>query len=83
MRSWHLVCLLAVLSATLFLASGCASSKKPEPATVDYRGIERPARPVGEEESVSDRMGQVGVVLLVVLVTAGFVVGSIFLAQQL
>jgi hypothetical protein len=28
-------------------------------------------------------MGQVGVVLLVVLVTAGFVVGSIFLAQQL
>jgi hypothetical protein len=79
MRSWHLVCVLAVLCATLSLASGCASGKKPEPATVDYRGIERPARPVIEEESISDRMGQIGVVLLVIVVTAGAIALPILL----
>ena len=75
MISWHLV--LAALCGTLLLGVGCASQQA-QPATVDYRGIERPARPISEEESTGYEAGQI-VIVLVAVAVAGALIALPFL----
>lgn len=75
----RLAVLLLALSGVLFLGGGCASRQR-EPAQIeDDTSIERPAVPLGEEEGLTDRIGQVGVVLLVVGVTIGLILIPILL----
>jgi len=70
MRSRRMMAVLA-LSVMLMLVSGCAA-RQPETTSIEEPvGIERPAEPLEEETSLSDRIGEMGVVLLVVAVTLG------------
>src|SRR5579862_8826449 len=66
MQSWRAATILAVLSACLLFAPGCASEQR----TADYDdtppNIERPAQPLEDEETLTDKIGEVGVVLLVI-----------------
>jgi len=78
-RPLHLLVLLFALSGVLFLGAGCAS-RQHQPAPVeDDSGIERPAVPLGEEEGLADRIGEVGVVILVVGITIGLILIPILL----
>jgi hypothetical protein len=72
MRFWHVFCVLAALCGALVLNSGCAS-KLPEPTQVDYRGIERPAQPLEEEDSTTEHVGEVVIVILAVAVAAALI----------
>ena len=66
MRSWRVFLVLTALCASLLLASGCAG-RQPQGTSIESpASIERPAQSLGEEESLADKIGQVGVVLLVV-----------------
>jgi hypothetical protein len=61
------------LCASLALASGCAS-RQPYPTSDDSdESIERPARPLSDEEGLTDRIGEVGIVILLVVVTVGLI----------
>jgi len=65
--------LLLAFSGVLFLGGGCAS-RQHQPAEVEEdAGIERPAVPLSEEEGLTDRIGEVGVVILVVGITIGLI----------
>ena len=69
----HLTVVLLALSGVLFLGAGCAS-RQHQPAEVEEdAGIERPAVPLGEEEGLTDRIGEVGVVILLVGITLGLI----------
>ena len=72
MQFCRLLCVLAVFCGTLLLSTGCAS-KQPQPATVDYRGIERPARPLEEEDSTTEHVGEVIIVILAVAVAGALI----------
>lgn len=60
-----------MLCLGLFLGSGCAARQSQPATSAVAPSIERPARPLGEEETLADQIGQVGVVLLVIGVTVG------------
>ncbi len=79
-RVARLAFILLVLSSVLFFGAGCASRQR-TPAQIDddAAGVERPARALSEEEGLADRIGQVGVVLLVVVVTVGGILIPILL----
>ncbi len=79
MQSWQMACALAVLSALLAVGAGCASQQRQTTSVEEPVGIERPARSLGEEETLSDRIGEVGVVLLVVGVTLGLILVPLLL----
>jgi hypothetical protein len=69
----RLTVLLLALSGVLVLGTGCAS-RQHQPAEVEEdAGIERPAAPLSEEEGLTDRIGEVGVVILVVGITLGLI----------
>ena len=68
---WQKVLGLAVVCAVLVLAAGCATHQRYPSAAEEEAGIERPAQPLGEEEGLADRIGEVGIVILVVVVTVG------------
>jgi hypothetical protein len=71
--------LLLALSGVLFLGGGCASRQR-QPAEVDESTtVERPAVPLSEEQGLADRIGEVGVVILVVGVTIGLILIPILL----
>lgn len=70
---------LAMLGGVLLFGAGCATHQRYVDPAVDRTSVERPARPIEEEESLSDRIGEVGVVLLVVLVTVGGILLPILL----
>ena len=72
MRSWHLLCVLTLLCGTLLAGAGCASRQK-EATSVDYRGIERPARPLSEEDSTTWKVGEVAVVVLAIAVAGALI----------
>jgi len=75
MRSWQTAIVLVLLSGILLIAPSCASEQHTSGGGGSIEGIERPARPLGEEESLADKIGEVGVVLLVVgSVAAGIVI---------
>jgi hypothetical protein len=70
----RLAVLLLAFSGVLFLGAGCAS-RQHQPAEVEEdAGIERPAVPLNEEEGLTDRIGEVGVVLIVVGITLGLII---------
>ena len=71
--------LLLALSAVLFVGAGCASRQHQAAQVEEDSGIERPAVPLSEEEGLSDRIGEVGVVLLVVGITIGLIIVPILL----
>lgn len=73
-RSW-LVAVALLLGAGTFATAGSACSTRPSmtpqerQAYEERQSIERPARGLEEETSLADRIGQVGVVILVVGIT--------------
>lgn len=75
--------LLGVLTCGVTL-TGCsarpAMTPQEEQANRERGGIERPARALSEEDSFSDQLGKIGVVILVVGITlAGIIVPIILL----
>jgi hypothetical protein len=57
---------LALVLILLVQAAGCAGRDR-HPAPIQQpASMERPARPIGEEQSFTDKMGEVGVAILVV-----------------
>ena len=72
--------LLLALCGAVFLGGGCAARQhEPVPAEEEETGIERPAVPLSEETSLTDRIGEVGVVHLVVGVAIGLILLPILL----
>jgi hypothetical protein len=67
------------LCVSLALASGCATRQPYPTSDESEETIERPARPLSEEEGLSDRIGEVGIVILVVAVTLGLILIPILL----
>ena len=76
MWSWRTGIALVALSGLLFVAPGCASEQHSYASDDSMNdSIERPAQPLEEESSLSDKIGEVGVVCLVVGgVAAGIVI---------
>jgi hypothetical protein len=70
MRSWQTAIVLVMLSALLLGAPGCASEQRYASDDSIDESIERPAVPLEEEETLSDKIGEVGVVSLVLGVVA-------------
>jgi len=71
--------LLLAFSGVVFLNSGC-TARQHEPTHVEEDSdIERPAVPLSEEEGLTDRIGEVGVVILVIGVTLGLILIPILL----
>jgi hypothetical protein len=79
MQSWQMACALSALSVVLVLGAGCASRQQQTAPIEEPAAIERPARPLGEEESLFDRIGEAGVVILVIGVTVGLIVVPLLL----
>ncbi len=73
MQPWQMTCALVALAAILVVEIGCASRRAQPTSIEEPASIERPAQPLGEEETLTDRIGEVGVVLLVVAVTVGLI----------
>ena len=71
--------LLLAFAGVLFLNGGCASRQHQPTQVEDDSDIERPAGPLGEEEGLTDRIGEVGVVILVVGITLGLILIPILL----
>lgn len=80
--SWQMACMLVALSGVLLGGAGCASHQQQATSIEDRTSIERPVEPLNEEETLTDRIGQVGVVLLVVVVTVGAILLPIFLLTK-
>jgi hypothetical protein len=81
MLVWRTVCVLCALVIAVLVGSGCAAHQRSRPAE-DTR-IERPAVPLSEEESLSDKIGEVGVVVLIAVVTVGGILLPILLLGAL
>ena len=75
MRSWQAALVVLVLSGLLLVAPGCASEQQSAKRDDSIESTERPAQPLEEEEGLADKVGEVGVVLLLV----GGVVAGILL----
>lgn len=71
MHSCRMTLALLALSAVLMLFNGCAAREPQTTSIEEPVGIERPAEPLEEETTLSDRIGEFGIVLLVVVVTIG------------
>ncbi len=83
MQGWQGCLVLMSFVAVVCLASGCAARTPYPTYEEDETSIERPAEPLDEEQSLTDRIGEVGVVLLVVVVTIGGIVGTLFALSAL
>jgi len=71
--------LLLALSGALLLGNGCATRQHEPLSAEEETSIERPAVPLSEEAGLTDRIGEVGVVLLVVGVAIGLILLPILL----
>jgi hypothetical protein len=82
-RSFLLILMLFGTVTLGFTASGCSTRPMMTPqeqqANRERDSIERPAHAIDDETSVSDRMGQVGVVILVVGITLAGIILPILL----
>jgi hypothetical protein len=76
---WQRTFVLVAVMALLMVAGGCASRQRDQYETEDWRSIERPAAPLEQEESLSDKIGEAGVVVLVMVVVIGAILVPIFL----
>jgi ABC-type Fe3+ transport system permease subunit len=81
MQQWRMAVVLMAVCSVLVLAAGCASHQRQATTIEEETSSERPARPLSEEESLADRAGEIGVVLLVVLVTVGGILVPILLLK--
>jgi hypothetical protein len=84
-RSLFLVLTLFGALTCGFTITGCstrpAMTPQEQQANRERESIERPARPIEDESTFTDRIGQVGVVLLIVGVTlAGILVPILLLS---
>jgi hypothetical protein len=66
MRPWRTAIVLLVFSGFLLGAAGCASEQRSYDSEDSIESIEQPADSFEEEESLSDKAGEVGVVLLAI-----------------
>lgn len=64
--------LLVLLMLVLFVVPGCSSRTRYNDP-YEPESIERPARPIGEEDTISDKAGKI----LVAVVVVGIALGSI------
>jgi hypothetical protein len=78
---WRMACVLIALCGALFAGAGCASHQATPETEEESTSIERPAVPLEEEETLTDRIGQVGVVILVLAVTIGGILLPILLLK--
>jgi len=69
-RVLRLVVLSIVLYSGVSLTGGCAARRE-QPEMIETTTIERPAEPLEDEESFADRVGEVGIVILVVAIAVG------------
>ncbi len=81
MTAWRMGCVLCALVIAVLVGSGCATHQRSRPA--EDTGIERPAVPVSEDESLTDKIGEVGVVVLIVVLTVGVILVPILLLGAL
>jgi hypothetical protein len=80
MRLWQAAIVIMALSGLLLVAPGCASEQRSYGRDDNIESIERPAQPLEDEESFADKIGEVGVVLLLVgTVAAGILVPLLLL----
>ncbi len=79
MRVWQSALGLVVLSAVLFFAAGCATHQRQPASVEESTSIERPARPLEEEETFWDHTGEVGIVILIIGITVGGILLPILL----
>ena len=79
MQALRLVVVVVALGGGLLATSGCANRQHQPAAIDDDTSIERPATPLDEETSWTDRIGEVGIVLLIVAVTVGGILIPILL----
>lgn len=71
MAAGHKVLVFVALWGVLGLAAGCASHQREAAQIDETTSIERPAVPLSDEQTLADRIGEVGIVLLVIAVTVG------------
>jgi len=80
MHAWQMFVVLMAVSLSIVVGSGCAG-RQPHGASIEDRtSIERPARPLSDEEGLADKIGEIGIVLLVVgIAVGGILVPILFL----
>ena len=83
MQFWQMSVVRIVLCGLLLLAAGCAGHQGQTGTIEEPVSIERPAVPVGEEENMADKIGEVGIVLLGVAVLVGGIVAALFATKAL
>ena len=71
MHALQVIVVFMALGSGLVLPSGCASRQQDVVMMEEPMPIERPAEPLEDEESFADKVGQVGVVILLLGVTVG------------
>ena len=80
MRFWQTAIMLGMFCGLLLVAPGCASERHAPGRGASQDSIERPARGLDEEQSFGDKLGEFGVVLLVVgSVAAGIILPLLLL----
>jgi hypothetical protein len=74
----RMVVLFVALCSAPLATTGCAA-RPMQPPMIETETIERPAEPLDDEESLADRIGEVGIVILVVGIAIGGILLPIFL----
>ena len=79
MAWWRIWLLTFAFVGIAFSMPGCASRQPPERQIERPASIERPARPISEEENWTDESGEVLIVVLVVAIFAAGILIPILL----
>jgi len=72
--AWRKACCVLGLFACLLTIASCTARQPTPTSTEGQASIEEPAQPLPAEGSVADVIGQVGVAVMMVIVTVGRVV---------
>jgi hypothetical protein len=75
-RAWQTICVMVALLGVLSLLGGCGAHQRHGTIAEDD-SFE--AQPLGDDDSLADKVGEVGVVGLVVVVIVGGILLPIFL----
>ncbi|HEX7409829.1 MAG TPA: hypothetical protein VF515_19545 [Candidatus Binatia bacterium] len=75
---WRKACLVVVLLAGLTVLGAC-TARQPRPTAAEKRAAIERSAPLPEEAGVGDQIGQVGVAVLLVVVTVGGILLPILL----
>lgn len=71
MLQWRLWFVFLAFVGMTLVETGCATQRPRERQLEQPASIERPARPIYAEDDWTDKVGEVGVVLLVLVVAVG------------